>query len=249
MIGPDPRIRLFVDRPLVDGAGLTLAGAEAHYLANVMRQKPGATVLLFNGRDGEWAGTIETASRKKIEIALSRQTRPQTAEPDLWLVFAPIKRTRIDFVAAKATELGAARLLPVTTERSVVFRVNPKRLWANAKEAAEQCGRLSVPPVEDLEPLKARLARWPKERLLAFCDEERRAPLLSEAVRSRDGKPATKRWAILIGPEGGFTDGERALLRSLPFAVPAALGPRVLRADSAAFAAISLWQAAIGDWA
>lgn len=249
MNAPHPRIRLFANHPLSAGASLALAGPDAHYLAGVMRQKAGAEILIFNGRDGEWAGTIASLSRKKIEIAISRQTRPQTAEPDLWLAFAPIKRTRIDFIAAKATELGVSKLLPVTTGRTVVSRVNARRLWANAKEAAEQSERLTVPSVEDAQTLKTLLSRWPGQRLLAFCDEDRQATLLTEAVKRHDRKPAAKPWAILIGPEGGFTEGERALLRGQPFTVPVALGPRLLRADSAAFAAISLWQAAIGDWA
>jgi 16S rRNA (uracil1498-N3)-methyltransferase len=246
---PHPRIRLFVDRPLSEGAAFALLGTDAHYLATVMRQKAGAEILVFNGRDGEWGASLQTVSRKAVAAVVGKRTRPQVSDPDLWLVFAPIKRTRIDFVSAKATELGVSRLLPVTTDRTVVTRVNASRLRANAKEAAEQCERLSVPEVEDLQPLKKLLARWPRERLLAFCDESREAPLLTEAALAHDRNPAQRPWAILIGPEGGFTGEEREFLRSLPFAVRAGLGPRLLRADSAAFAAISLWQAAIGDWA
>ncbi|HXV74504.1 MAG TPA: 16S rRNA (uracil(1498)-N(3))-methyltransferase [Sphingomonadales bacterium] len=249
MSGLHSRIRLFVDVPLAAHAAVALTEADAHYLSSVMRRKAGESVLLFNGRDGEWQGTLAALSRRKAEVALSHQTRLQAPEPDLWLAFAPIKRTAADFAAAKATELGAARLIPVITERTVVKRVNTRRLRANAKEAAEQCERLSVPEVEDASLLKKLLGRWPAERLLAFCDETREAPFLMDALRRRDRKPAENPWAILIGPEGGFTENERALLHGLPFAVPASLGPRLLRADTAAFAAIALWQAALGDWA
>lgn len=242
-----PGIRLYTDSPLEAGTSIALDKKDSHYLSKVMRLGEGDGVLLFNGRDGEWLGTLR-GNPKALEVALASQTRRQAPEPDVWLAFAPIKRTRIDFVAQKATELGACRLLPVKTRRTIVSRVNTARLRANAKEAAEQTGRLSVPEVGNFQPLPALLERWPTERKLLFCDEEKSDPGIRAALLAADGKPARHPWGILIGPEGGFDDQERKLVRERPFTVPASLGPRVLRADTATLAALALWQEALGDW-
>ncbi|MEE8259339.1 MAG: 16S rRNA (uracil(1498)-N(3))-methyltransferase [Sphingomonadales bacterium] len=242
---PVAKIRLYVADPLRRGDALTLTGPKAHYVATVMRQKVGTHVLLFNGVDGEWLCRIETANKKEVVLAVKENTRTQAPEPDLWLVFAPIKKGRIDYLAEKATELGVSRLIPVKTERTVISRVKTSRLLANAREAAEQCERLTVPKVAEMESLESLLTNWPSGRNLLFCDEQKEDPPILEALKTQ--KPETP-WGILIGPEGGFSKGERSLIRSFRYCIPTSLGPRVLRADTAAFAAISLWQAAIGDW-
>lgn len=243
-----PKIRLFVKDPLSSGAQVSLGRDDSHYLLHVMRKAEGDVVSLFNGRDGEWAARIGGGSKKAIGLEVFEQLKSQTGEPDLWLAFAPIKRARIDFIAQKATELGVSRLIPVRTERTVVTRVKGERLWANAKEAAEQCERLVVPEVGEMTSLKNLLTVWPKGRKLLFCDEDKTAPLVSEALMSVDGKPAKYPWGILVGPEGGFNDSERQMIRAHSECVPASLGPRVLRSDTAILSALSLWQAALGDW-
>jgi len=242
------KIRLFVTAGLFPGAAVMLEGADSHYLVNVMRKKQGDEVSLFNGRDGEWAAIIVEAGKKSVRLEVSDHLKSQLPEPDLWLAFSPIKRARIDFVAQKATELGVSKLLPIRTERTVVARVKGERLWANAKEAAEQCERLTVPAVEEIVPLRKLLGSWPKGRKLLFCDEDKTGPLIIKALEKADKKPARLPWGILVGPEGGFTDSERKLVRSHPECIPASLGPRLLRADTAVFSALSLWQAALGDW-
>lgn len=243
-----PSVRLFVDVQLTSDSAVLISEPDAHYLFSVMRKRVGDCVRLFNGHDGEWEGTLTALTRRKAEVAVLHQTRRQTPEPDLWLVFSPIKRTAIDFVAIKATELGASRLVPVVTERTVVRRVSLHRLRANAKEAAEQCERLTVPIIEEPVPLDELMARWPQDRLLIFCDETRHAPGLVDMLRAQDRKPNHNSWGILVGPEGGFADTEQQLLRALPFTVTASLGPNLLRADTAAFAALALWQATVGSW-
>lgn len=243
-----PKIRLFVATPLFPGAQVLLNRDDSHYLVNVMRQKGGSEVSLFNGTDGEWAGVITKADKKAVCLEISDHLKSQPQKHDLWLAFAPIKRARIDFVAQKATELGASRLIPITTQRTVVTRVRIDRLRANAKEAAEQSERLTIPDVEELISLDKLLAAWPKERKLLFCDEEKTGPPALVALTSHDRKPAAHPWGILIGPEGGFTDPERNRIRAHDFCVPATLGPRLLRADTAMLSALSLWQAALGDW-
>ena len=227
---------------------VTLGGQEAHYISNVMRLRVDEALALFNGRDGEWLAAVVTCSKKGVTLKVGQNTREQTSEPDLWLAFAPIKRTRIDYMAQKATELGVSKLVPIRTMRTVVTRVKTERLAANAREAAEQCERLTIPDVVDMAKLDTVLANWPGERWLLFCDEEKGDPLVLEALRAVSQKPAKSPWGILIGPEGGFTSKERELIRSYSYCIPASLGPRVLRADTAALAALSLWQAAIGDW-
>ena len=232
--------RLYVDEPLAEGAEVTLEGAPANYLANVMRLKPGAEVKLFDDRSGEWLGALREVGRKRVSVELRQKLRPREPVPDLWLLFAPIKRGRIDWLVEKATELGVARLMPVLTQRTVVDRLNLDRLRAHGIEAAEQCERTALPELEAPVSLQKALAGWPEARSLYFADEGGGEPL---ATAARPG-PA----AILIGPEGGFTDEERATIRAVPQAQPVSLGPRILRADTAAVAAVSLWMAAAGDW-
>ena len=232
--------RLFVDEALAASATLTLDGAAANYLANVLRLGSGARVRLFDDRTGEWLAEIEDAGRKRVTLVVGERLRERETVPDLWLLFAPIKRGRIDWLVEKATELGVARLVPVLTRRTIVGRLNLHRLRAHAIEAAEQCERTALPQLAEPVRIDALLSQWPLERQLYFADESGGPPLAS-AVQAG---PA----ALLIGPEGGFTDAERSAIGSLKQAQPVSLGPRILRADTAAVAAVSLWMAAAGDW-
>jgi 16S rRNA (uracil1498-N3)-methyltransferase len=230
--------RLFVDERLAQGLSLTLEGAAANYLANVLRLGAGAPVKLFDDRTGEWLAEIMEAGRKRVTLVIGERLREREAVPDLWLIFAPIKRGRIDWLVEKATELGVARLVPVLTRRTVVDRLNLDRLRAHIVEAAEQCGRTALTALEEPRKLGALLDSWPEERLLFFADEAGGGPMAPQAG------PA----AILIGPEGGFTEEERAAIRALPQARPISLGPRILRADTAALTAVALWMGTAGDW-
>lgn len=241
-------VRLFVEGALGSGSAVLLDRDQSHYLANVMRKKQGDMVSLFNGKDGEWQATLATVEKRAVSLDVIQQTRIQEKEPDLWLAFAPIKKARLDFIAQKATELGVSSLTPVMTRRTIVDRVKTDRMLANAIEAAEQCERLTVPAVNDDTKLDAFLAELPADRKLMFCDEDKTGEESHAALRSAASKADPGPWAILIGPEGGFDDAEREKIRSHPGCVPVSLGPRVLRADTAAMAAISLWQSAIGDW-
>ena len=236
---PSSLPRLFVDETLAEGLALTLDGAAANYLANVLRLGPGAQVKLFDDRTGEWLAEIAEAGRKRVTLAVGRRLREREAMPGLWLLFAPIKRGRIDWLVEKATELGVARLVPVLTRRTIVDRINLDRLRAHIVEAAEQCERTALTELAEPQKLDALLAAWPDGRTLFFADEAGGEPLAAEPG------PA----AILIGPEGGFTDQERAAIRALPQARPISLGPRILRADTAALAAAALWMGTAGDWA
>jgi 16S rRNA (uracil1498-N3)-methyltransferase len=241
---PGGKVRLFVDADLARGTELQLSDSHAHYLLGVMRARIGSRVRLFNGRDGEWVAALREAGRKSAILSCEEQTGPQVDVPDIWLLFAPIKRTPADYVAQKATELGVRVLQPVLTRRTIVNRVNLDRLRANAIEAAEQSGRVNVPDVRLPLQLPALLAEWDSARLLIFCDEGREAKPIARALADRHRVPC----AILTGPEGGFDPDERALLRGQPFVLPVALGARILRADTAALAALSVWQALRGDW-
>jgi 16S rRNA (uracil1498-N3)-methyltransferase len=232
--------RLHVEETLVQGANLALDGAPANYLANVLRLAPGAQVKLFDDRTGEWLGEVTEAGRKRVTLVVGERIRPREPVPDLWLLFAPIKRGRIDWLVEKATELGVARLVPVLTQRTIVDRLNLDRLRAHSIEAAEQCERTALPELAEPARLEKVLDGWPDDRALYFADEGGGAPLASTAAPG----PA----AILVGPEGGFTEAERAAIRAVPAARPVSLGPRILRADTAALAAVSLWMAAAGDW-
>jgi 16S rRNA (uracil1498-N3)-methyltransferase len=227
--------RLFVGQPLAAGLSVAVDGT---YLGAVLRLGPGDKVKLFDDMTGEWLAEIAEAGKKRVVLIVGERLREREAVPDLWLLFAPVKRGRIDWLVEKATELGIARLLPVLTRRTIVERLNLDRLRAHAIEAAEQCERTALPALEPPQKLDALLRGWPADRILYFADEgggERFVPTLGPA-------------AILIGPEGGFTDEECAAVRALPQARAVSLGPRILRADTAALAAISLWMAAAGDW-
>lgn len=239
---PKSAPRLFVEQPL--GAGLTVPveGNAAHYLVQVMRVRPGDVVLLFNGRDGEWLACADDVRKRDLVLRCERQTRPLEAVPDFWLCVAPIRKGRIDLVAEKACELGVARLQPVLTRRAVVDKLNLDRLRAHLIEAAEQCGRTALPDLAPMVALDALLRDWPTERTLFFADEEGGDPL-DAAVAARPG-PA----ALLIGPEGGFDDAERTAIRAHPSARAISLGPRILRAETAAIAATAAWMARNGDW-
>ncbi len=241
-------IRLFVDSDLTPGAHVALSREQSHYLSNVMRQKEGATVHVFNGRDGEWQAIIDTVSKRDVTLKAEVQAQSQETEPDLWLAFAPIKKARLDFIAQKATELGVSRMVPVMTRRTIVDRVKTDRMVANAIEAAEQCERLTVPTIGEVAKLEQLLNTWPQDRYLMFCDEDLSGKPAHTALSEVATKDDRSAWGILIGPEGGFDDTERQMIRSHPNCVTVSLGPRVLRADTAAMAAISLWQSAIGDW-
>lgn len=244
-----PRVRLFVADPLAPASAIALESAQAHYLANVLRLKPGAEIHLFNGRDGEWRGVIDTLGRGRCTVALRDRTRAQRAEPDLWLLFAPLKKARTDYLAEKATEIGASLLWPVFTRRTQAERVNLERLRANAIEAAEQSERLSVPELRAPAKLMDVLAAWPADRHLLFCDESGGGLPIAEALALPGlSKSSPPQWAALIGPEGGFARDELDALGKLPFVIPAGLGPRILRADTAALAALVAIQALVGDW-
>jgi 16S rRNA (uracil1498-N3)-methyltransferase len=232
--------RLFVEQPLTLSGAVDLDGSAANYLGNVMRLKPGGQVRLFDDVTGEWLAEATDVGKRRIRLTVTRHIGPREAVPDLWLLAAPIKKGRIDWIAEKACELGVARLVPVLTQRTIVDRLNLDRLRAHMIEAAEQCGRTALPALADPVRLDALLRDWPEDRQLIFADEEGGVPLGQVA---RQG-PA----AILIGPEGGFTNDERTAIRALPSASAITLGPRILRADTAVAAAISLWMDAAGDW-
>lgn len=237
------KIRLYVDSALAAGQPVDLTADQAHYLFGVMRLGPGAAVLLFNGRDGEWRARVDAAGKRGGRLICEEKTAPLRLPPDLWLLFAPIKKARTDFIVEKAAELGVARIVPVQTDFTNAERIRQDRLQAHAVEAAEQCGGTTVAEVAALVPLARLLADWDPGRRILWADESLSGPHATLAGQARGP------WAILIGPEGGFSEAERARLLSRPFVVPVSLGPRILRADTAAVAALALWQAALGDWA
>ena len=237
---PSSLPRLYVEQALSEGATLTLEGQAANYLGAVLRLEPGAQVKLFDDRTGEWLAQIVEAGKKRVTLRATSKLREREAVPDLWLLFAPIKRGRIDWIAEKATELGVARLVPVLTRRTIVDRLNAERLFAHMVEAAEQCERTALPELAEPVKLERLLAEWPADRTLLFADEQGGEPLADA------GAPGPA--ALLIGPEGGFTAEEREAIRAIPQARPVSLGPRILRADTATVAAVSIWMAAAGDW-
>ena len=244
--------RLYVEAPLAAGAALPLARAQANYLINVLRRKTGDPVLVFNGRDGEWRARLDAVSRKGAALTVIEQTRPQSASGDVHYLFAPLKQARLDYLVQKAVELGVSRLVPVLTRHGQVARVNLDRIRANAVEAAEQCGILALPEIVAPIALERLLTDWVPERLMVFCDEEApvRVPVAVLEEARDTTPPALGRMAItvLVGPEGGFSEDERAGLLKLPNLVRLSLGPRILRADTAAVAVLALVQATLGDW-
>lgn len=254
----DPR--LFLDSPFAAAARLPLSREDTHYVLNVMRRGEGDGVRLFNGRDGEWTARIADAHRKGAMLELVAQTRPQAAVPDLWLLFAPVKRQKTDLIVEKATEMGVREIRPVLTRRTQADRSKPERFHIIAKEAAEQTERLDLPLIAPIERLERVLEGWDPARILYYCDEagdgagdedgaawggeSGRANPMLDVLRADPAGPA----ALLIGPEGGFSPEERTRLRQLDFVRPVSLGPRILRAETAVIAALALWQAARGDW-
>ena len=238
-------IRLFVGADLAAGAPAALRPDQVHYLVHVMRQAEGAEILAFNGRDGEWRATLRQADKRDWRLVASMRTRAFAPSPDLELIAAVVKRPRLETIVEKAAELGARRVRPVLTERTNPAGVNLDRLRSIAVEAAEQTGRLDAPEVDAPERLGAVLAQWPSERRLMFCDEGGDVLPAVQAVSTES--PGA--WSILIGPEGGFSPAERAAIRAVPGVVPVGLGPRILRADTAAISAMTLWQSTLGDWA
>ena len=237
-------IRLFIPHDLAAGAELALDPGQSRYLAAVMRQTVGDELLVFNGRHGEWRARVSAVTKRAVAVQAVSLERPQAGGPDLDLIVALVKRARVETIVEKAAELGAARVRLVVTERTNADRARVDRLTAIATEAAEQTGRLDVPQIFEPVKLETLIAGWEPGRRLLFCDEAGDARPVPEALANRPRGP----WAVIIGPEGGFSPKERAMLRALDFAVPAALGPRILRADTAAISALTLWQASLGDW-
>ncbi|MDA0228994.1 MAG: 16S rRNA (uracil(1498)-N(3))-methyltransferase [Proteobacteria bacterium] len=235
-------MRLYVDAPFAAGAKLPVERAQAHYLGNVMRFKLGDTLAIFNGRDGEWRAAIAEMRRDTCTLVAETQTRPQQAATGPVLLFAPLKPARSAMLIEKACELGVSEFWPILSHHTQSGRIKLDRYRAHAVEAAEQCGRMEVPPVRPLASLEKLLGAWPSARRLLFCDEAGGPP----GLEVLSAAPPVL-WAILVGPEGGFSPQERTLLRSYPFCVPVSLGPRILRAETAALAALSLWQATVGD--
>jgi 16S rRNA (uracil1498-N3)-methyltransferase len=252
-------IRLSVPDPLAAGAKVDPSPEQARYLTAVMRLSVGHALLLFNGRDGEWRARVDQVSKRGCRLAVEARTRDQAAPPDLELVVALVKRARLETIVEKAAELGCRRVRLVTTRRTNADHTKVTRLRAIATEAAEQTGRLDVPEIADPERLERLLADWDPGRRLMFCDEAGDDPDQDWGGAGGRARPAVQAlekaglglggWAVLIGPEGGFDPEERARLRALAFVTPVTLGPRILRADTAAVAALSLWQSTLGDWA
>lgn len=237
-------LRLYVDANLDPGSAIPLSRDQANYLINVMRRGAGDLVLVFNGRDGEWRARIEIAGKRQASLVLENQSRAQSGGPDLHYLFAPLKRSRLDYMVQKATELGVALLQPVLTRHTIAERVNGDRMRANVIEAAEQCGILRIPTIAASERLDRALASWDPARRLIFCDEG--APIADPIAALREIVPGPL--AVLVGPEGGFAPEERNSLVALPFVVRIAMGPRIMRADTAAVAALTLVNAVLGDW-
>jgi 16S rRNA (uracil1498-N3)-methyltransferase len=235
--------RLHVDQALSAGAVLTLAPEQGHYLTNVLRLSPGDAVAIFNGRDGEWLAYITEAGKKKVAARIEVLKADVQAPPDIDYLFAPLKHARLDYMVQKATELGVRRLRPVITRRTIAERVNLERMRANAVEAAEQCNLVFVPDVLEPVSLEKALQGWDPARRLIYCDE---AAPIADSLKALSGQSPPA--AVLVGPEGGFTAEERQMLKSLAFVTPIALGPRIMRADTVAIAALAVVQAALGDW-
>lgn len=239
-----PQIRLYMDVPLSEAVVIECDRAQANYLLNVMRLKDGQQIAVFNGREGEWLAALHRDGRKAATLALLDQIRPQAAGPDLHYIFAPLKRARLDYMVQKAVELGVSRLTPVLTDYTQVERINLERMQANAIEAAEQCGILSLPEIDSPVKLVDLINEWDKSRALIFCDESKGLASPVEELQQLGGRAVS----VLIGPEGGFSAEEGLLLGSQEFVTSLSLGPRIMRADTAAVAALTLVNAVLGDW-
>jgi 16S rRNA (uracil1498-N3)-methyltransferase len=240
--------RLFVAGALSAGARIVCSAEQAHYLVNVLRLKGGDEVLVFNGRDGEWRVRLADVGKRACVLECEALVREQVAGPDIHYLFAPLKRARLDYMVQKATEMGVARLVPVLTRHTVAERVNIERMRANAIEAAEQCGILRVPEVAEPAKLGAVLEAWDARRPLIFCDESAEIANPVDALKHARSKGPTDAFAVLVGPEGGFAEEERTAILAKPFTVAISLGPRIMRADTAAVAALALVNAVLGDW-
>lgn len=240
------RVRLFVDAPLAAGRQMPLTTTQAHYLGKVMRLKPRDSLAVFNGYDGEWRATLVALRRGAGSLVVEERTRPQALEFGPTLLFVPLKTARNAWLIEKSVELGVSALQPVTTSYGQIRHLNLDRCLAKAVEAAEQCGRLTVPGLHPLVPLPGLLADWPQARPILFCDETGGPPAFATISAAAAAAPDAK-WAILIGPEGGFSSQERERVKSHAGTIAVSLGPRVLRGETAAIAALSLWQAAVGD--
>lgn len=238
-----PKYRLFVEQPLAMGISFPMGEAQSHYLSHVLRLHEGDAVRLFNGKDGEWLAEIAEVRKKQVTLRIMKVLKAHYTSPDLWLAFAPIKHGRIDWLVEKATELGVSRLIPVMTEHTMVSRVNIDRLRAHAVEAAEQSGRLEVPILENAVSLTTLLSGWPKERILIYGDEQGTGKPANEVLGQMKRAP----YAALVGPEAGFSASEHVALKRMG-AMPVSLGPRVMRADTAALALITVMQSWLGDW-
>jgi 16S rRNA (uracil1498-N3)-methyltransferase len=244
MNNPPPQVRLFVETPLAAAGEFPVSEAQAHYLATVMRLPLGSEIAVFNGHDGEWRASVIEIAKKRLRLRLIDLVRPQEAEADLWLLFAPVKRARIDLIVEKATELGVTRLQPVMTAHTVMSRIGEDRLKLIAMEASEQCERLAVPELAPLQSLPAILAAWPEDRLLFLMDETGAGRPIAEVFAESASGPA----ALLVGPEGGFAKSELDAFDRLAFVTRVGLGRRILRADTAVIAALACYQAIRGDW-
>ncbi|OCW57085.1 16S rRNA (uracil(1498)-N(3))-methyltransferase [Hoeflea olei] len=236
--------RLYLDAPLASGDTIPLGKDQAHYLLNVLRLGDGAELLVFNGRDGEFEATLKPAGKKKADLEIGTLTRAQPERPRLVFLFAPLKVGRLDYLVQKATEMGVGRITPVFTDHTQLHKVNPERLAANILEAAEQCGNLAIPELGEAVRLDALLSGWDPGRRIIFCNESQAGNNPAAAL----GAIAERDLALLVGPEGGFSEREREMLLALPFVTPIPLGPRILRADTAAVAALAVVQMTIGDW-
>ena len=236
--------RLYLDVPLAEGAAVPLGREQAHYLMTVLRLADGAEVLVFNGRDGEHGATVRPKGRKAASLEIGAQTREQPAQSRLDFLFAPLKVGRLEYLVQKATEMGVGRITPVFTDHTQLHKVNATRLEANILEAAEQCGNLAIPELDEAVKLEALLADWDPARRIIFCNESR----LSNNPTETLSRITERDLALLVGPEGGFSEREREILTALPFVTPIPLGPRILRADTAAVAALTAVQMTIGDW-
>ena len=237
------KVRLYVDAPLAEGSEIILQEKQAHYLCNVMKLETDDEILTFNNGQGEFLCALAIRGKKDVRLRIINQSRAYETCPDIWLLFAPVKKDQTDFIIQKATELGVAKIIPVITAHTIADKVKKERFIAQSIEAAEQCRRVDLPEISDAQPLEKILNSWDKERILYFMDETRQSLPATQAIM-----PNAKKAAILIGPEGGFSEAELNTLRHLSFAKGATLGKRILRAETAVAAALSVWQSIAGDW-